>query len=400
MASLSADDDEVIDCVSYEHLHNITEDFPDGQPVYTVCRNGHNLNKDTLVNLLSRHGGALCPLCRQAIDGNISNYLPNRDLEKQIEKSRHLRETMKKKEEAMKKQELDKAREDYLASQKTYNMAMENAEKAKKDMNAKRKRVLKVEREARELGMDVTTAVVKDEVSDITSSFMMPSPSSDDEATSSVMMPSSSSRTKRRRLNAASSSSFSSDRNTNEINWESIKIILGEEDTSKVKNNSLEAICMMYEELSREETDEGTKHLAEALRVNTSLKEITLIYTGIGDEGAKHLAEALRVNTSLEQFHLGKNNIVSEGSMYLAEALKVNSRLKDVGLFADRYIGDELVTCIHLAEVLRVNTSLENMCFDSNWICSEGEQLLKNAWRIHRYRKQGLVLGSGEDEEP
>jgi hypothetical protein len=43
--------------------------------------------------------------------------------------------------------------------------------------------------------------------------------------------------------------------------------------------------------------DEGAKYVAEALKVNTSLTEITLYDNNIGDDGAKYVAEALKVNT-------------------------------------------------------------------------------------------------------
>ena len=45
--------------------------------------------------------------------------------------------------------------------------------------------------------------------------------------------------------------------------------------------------------------DEGVKALAEALKVNETLKELSLEFCGIGDDGAAALAEALRSNTSL-----------------------------------------------------------------------------------------------------
>ena len=38
------------------------------------------------------------------------------------------------------------------------------------------------------------------------------------------------------------------------------------------------------------------RNMTEALKVNTSLKEIGLEENNIGDEGAKYMAEALKVN--------------------------------------------------------------------------------------------------------
>jgi len=49
---------------------------------------------------------------------------------------------------------------------------------------------------------------------------------------------------------------------------------------------------------NKEIGDEGAKAFAEALKVNTTLKELVLDGCGIGDDGAAALAEALRPNTT------------------------------------------------------------------------------------------------------
>eukprot|EP00943_MAST-04B_sp_MAST-4B-sp1_P003124 g3124.t1 len=106
--------------------------------------------------------------------------------------------------------------------------------------------------------------------------------------------------------------------------------------------------------------DEGAKELAEALKVNTSLKEISLSSNNIGAEGGKELAEALKelaealkVNTSLEKIDLRNNTIGDEGAKYVAEALKVTTSLKEIYLWNNN-IGDEGAK--ELAEALKVNT--------------------------------------------
>ena len=87
MASLATDEEDlfVMDCVSLEPLHNPTEAHPDGQPVYTICSNGHSFNHDTLVDLLLRPE-IRCPICRNEIpQRQVADFVRNRDLEKQIE---------------------------------------------------------------------------------------------------------------------------------------------------------------------------------------------------------------------------------------------------------------------------------------------------------------------------
>ena len=56
--------------------------------------------------------------------------------------------------------------------------------------------------------------------------------------------------------------------------------------------------------------------------MNTSLTEIDLRYNEIGVEGTKAIAEALKVNTSLTDNYLEGNNIGDEGEKAIGEALK------------------------------------------------------------------------------
>ena len=58
--------------------------------------------------------------------------------------------------------------------------------------------------------------------------------------------------------------------------------------------------------------DEGAKALAEALKVNATVKELALPICGIGDDGAAALAEALRSNTSLTKLNLSINRGIGE----------------------------------------------------------------------------------------
>jgi len=77
---------------------------------------------------------------------------------------------------------------------------------------------------------------------------------------------------------------------------------------------------------NKEIGDEGTKALAEALKVNTTLKLLDLQVCGIGDDGAVALAEALRSNTSLTglylNFHFGaRSGITEQGKQLLRDAV-------------------------------------------------------------------------------
>jgi len=67
--------------------------------------------------------------------------------------------------------------------------------------------------------------------------------------------------------------------------------------------------------------DEGAKALAEALKVNATVKELVLYNCGIGDDGAAALAEALRSNTSLMMLQILGNGIGERGKQLLRDAV-------------------------------------------------------------------------------
>eukprot|EP01094_Clydonella_sp_ATCC50884_P017768 TRINITY_DN315_c0_g1_i17.p1 TRINITY_DN315_c0_g1~~TRINITY_DN315_c0_g1_i17.p1 ORF type:complete len:529 (+),score=120.88 TRINITY_DN315_c0_g1_i17:1158-2744(+) len=73
--------------------------------------------------------------------------------------------------------------------------------------------------------------------------------------------------------------------------------------------------------------NEGAGLLADALQVNTALKELNLGDNNIGAEGAGRLGDALKVNTTLEALKLADNNIADEAASRLAAGLKTNTVL-------------------------------------------------------------------------
>lgn len=82
--------------------------------------------------------------------------------------------------------------------------------------------------------------------------------------------------------------------------------------------------------------DEGAKAFAGVLAINTTLNKMILNSNEIGDEGAKALAISLRSNTDLQEFHLQNNGIGDEGAKALADALEANPRSKLTKLYLDR----------------------------------------------------------------
>src|SRR6202042_1944373 len=85
---------------------------------------------------------------------------------------------------------------------------------------------------------------------------------------------------------------------------------------------------------------EGTKAIADALRLNNTITNIDLTVNKIGDESAKAIADALKVNNTITDIDLFGNQIGDEGAKAIADALKVNDTITVIGLFSNQ-IGDD-----------------------------------------------------------
>lgn len=68
----------------------------------------------------------------------------------------------------------------------------------------------------------------------------------------------------------------------------------------------------------------GFKHLADALRVNSSLKKIDLSWNDIGNAECKHLADALRVNSSLTEINICNNTLQASQRARVKQLLELN----------------------------------------------------------------------------
>ena len=114
---------------------------------------------------------------------------------------------------------------------------------------------------------------------------------------------------------------------------------------------------------------DGAKALAELLKINSTLKKISLDSNQINAEGAIFLADAIKSNTSLIELALTNNNIGSNGAKALAESLKINSTLKDISLHSNN-IGTE--GSIFIADAIKSNQSLSHLNLSNNNIGTQG----------------------------
>ena len=121
---------------------------------------------------------------------------------------------------------------------------------------------------------------------------------------------------------------------------------------------------------------EGAKHIAEALKLNTSVTSISLSNNNLGPEGAKHIADALKQNTSVSTIYLDNTNLGPEGAKHIADALKQNTSVSTISLF-NTNLGPEGAK--HIAEALKQNTSVSTIYLDNTNLGPEGAKHIAEA---------------------
>lgn len=79
-------------------------------------------------------------------------------------------------------------------------------------------------------------------------------------------------------------------------------------------------------------TAEGAGAIADALKTNKSLIEISFWHCPMGVEGAKKIAEMLEVNSTLAQLWMPGCKVGDEGACILAKSLQTNPTLSHLYL--------------------------------------------------------------------
>eukprot|EP00812_Abedinium_dasypus_P009335 NODE_3031_length_840_cov_268.620382.p1 GENE.NODE_3031_length_840_cov_268.620382~~NODE_3031_length_840_cov_268.620382.p1 ORF type:complete len:199 (-),score=74.23 NODE_3031_length_840_cov_268.620382:226-822(-) len=135
--------------------------------------------------------------------------------------------------------------------------------------------------------------------------------------------------------------------------------------------------------------EHAVEALAEALKINSTLTWLRLVFNKIGDVGAKALADALKNNSTLETLWLTGNKIGDVGAKALADGLKSNSTLKTLWLEQNN-IGN--VGAKALAEALKSNTTLKQLFLGLNKIGNDGVKALRDVKEDKRQRGQNFSL--------
>jgi hypothetical protein len=101
------------------------------------------------------------------------------------------------------------------------------------------------------------------------------------------------------------------------------------------------------------------KMLAEALKNNSTCKELSLIGLRLEDKEVRFLADMLKDNKNILALDLSYNKITDVGFKYLAEMLKANKTLRVINLFGNDGITDQGTKVLHDILINYQNPSLE-----------------------------------------
>lgn len=114
--------------------------------------------------------------------------------------------------------------------------------------------------------------------------------------------------------------------------------------------------------------DEAITTLAEGV-ARSQLDLLTLDFNAFGDVGVAALSNMLAHHPTLRELHLFGNRVTGEGARHLAAALRTNSSLSTL-ILSFNQIGDS--GAVALAEALTVNTTLTQLWFPSNSVGASG----------------------------
>lgn len=114
----------------------------------------------------------------------------------------------------------------------------------------------------------------------------------------------------------------------------------------------------------------GTKKIADALKTNKSLQSVTMPTNGLDEVGAIYIAKSLEFNNSLVRLDLSDNAIQSAGLIYLSAALENNHNIKHLNLSKNQITDNGIEA---LATVL---SNIRTLDLSYNLITHEGAKFL------------------------
>ena len=120
----------------------------------------------------------------------------------------------------------------------------------------------------------------------------------------------------------------------------------------------------------------GVQQLVDALMVNSTLRDLSLAGSMLEDDSAEILAEYLKANKALVCLNLGANGITDHGAIFLAESLRRNTSLEVLVLAGNLSFGNPGV--LSLCETLKINNTLAKLDLSGSSLDDDGvKSLLK-----------------------
>ncbi|KAG5464274.1 hypothetical protein LSCM1_00455 [Leishmania martiniquensis] len=125
-----------------------------------------------------------------------------------------------------------------------------------------------------------------------------------------------------------------------------------------IENNGKDVISLDFSDNGVTLNDDAVWILAQALRLNTSVRRLNLSHNSFGDTGASYLADCIGTNRTLVELDLSSCAIGNRGARNLCAALATNQALRTVDL-SDNMIDADSLSGLLL--VLRQNNTLREL---------------------------------------
>ena len=131
------------------------------------------------------------------------------------------------------------------------------------------------------------------------------------------------------------------------------------------QNTTLTSLGLMWDKIS----NDGMQSIADALKQNTTLRSLDLTCGKISNDAAQSIADMLKQNTTLRSLDLICGEISTDAAQSIADALKQNTTLTSLGLgyYIYNMIGNDGAQSIE--KVLKTNMIMMSLNPDYNFNC-------------------------------
>lgn len=130
-------------------------------------------------------------------------------------------------------------------------------------------------------------------------------------------------------------------------------------------------------------TTQQVERLSQVLKTNHTITSLDLTGCLLREENARVLAEAFRVNTTLRYLHLGMNLFGGQGSKLIIDSLVPCSRVWSLDMrqnFMFRDQKDDLLV-VSIAALVTCNHTLMHLDVSLNFLDEEGRSVIERALR-------------------